>query len=82
MGRDSLHRQGAGGVPSQGGPTDYRKIISEATQGKMVLPPPPPLRGGMQESGIEEVEVYITWRHILITQYIMTRPILSLCREA
>ena len=45
-------------------------------------PPHPPLGEAMMEAGLEEVEMYITWRKNMVMQYIATMPILELCEEA
>ena len=35
----------------------------------------------MQEAGFEEMEEYVLRRHNMVTQYIVTRPIMDLCNE-
>ena len=42
----------------------------------------PPLWGeAMWEAGMEEVEVYITWIHIVSAHYIVTRLNMELCDD-
>ena len=38
-----------------------------------------PLEIAMEEADLEEIKVYITRRHNMVAQYIVTRPILNLC---
>ena len=42
----------------------------------------PPLVSALEDSGLEEIGVYITRRHNMVAQYIAMRLILDLCERS
>ena len=64
MGGDPPHQKDSGGFPPQGGP--YDDGIWDYLY----------LEEEMWEAGLEEAEVYISWKKNMAEQYIATRLIL------
>ena len=42
----------------------------------------PPLAGIMKETGMVEIRISILWRQNTVAQFIATRPIMDLCKQA
>ena len=79
MSTDAAYEEGVVKIPPQGGLRDDGMATVEGSVWRLVCPP---LEDAFAESGLQEMETYVSDHQNTVAQYIATRPIMGLCLAA